>query len=74
LRRLIENHSSDGDMGERVDLGLAKVFSDPPRGMARILMASREFVVWYSEAKKEETRARRVEKMKQMLSAGKAMS
>jgi len=28
----------------------------------------KEFVVWYSEAKKEDTRARRVEKMKQMLS------
>ena len=27
----------------------------------------KEFVVWYSEAKKEDTRARRVEKMKAML-------
>ena len=34
----------------------------------------KEFVVWYSEAKQEETRARRVEKMKQMLSAGKVIS
>src|SRR5215469_7788755 len=34
----------------------------------------KEFVVWYSEAKKEDTRARRVEKMKQMLSAGKVIS
>jgi len=33
-----------------------------------------EFIVWYSEAKKEETRARRVEKMKQMLAAGKVIS
>jgi bifunctional DNA-binding transcriptional regulator/antitoxin component of YhaV-PrlF toxin-antitoxin module len=34
----------------------------------------KEFVVWYSEAKKEDTRARRVEKMKVMLSAGKVIS
>ena len=34
----------------------------------------KEFVVWYSEAKKEDTRARRVEQMKQMLSAGKVIS
>jgi hypothetical protein len=33
----------------------------------------KEFVVWYSGAKKEDTRARRVEKMKQMLSAGKVI-
>ena len=34
----------------------------------------KEFVVWYSEAKQEGTRARRVEKMKQMLSGGKVIS
>jgi len=34
----------------------------------------KEFIVWYSGAKKEDTRARRVEKMKQMLSAGKVIS
>jgi len=34
----------------------------------------KEFIVWYSEAKKEDTRARRVGKMKQMLSAGKVIS
>jgi Domain of unknown function (DUF1905)/Bacteriocin-protection, YdeI or OmpD-Associated len=34
----------------------------------------KEFIVWYSHAKKEDTRARRVEKMKQMLSAGKVIS
>jgi hypothetical protein len=34
----------------------------------------KEFIVWYSEAKKEETRARRVEKMKQMLATGKVIS
>src|SRR5215472_15317555 len=34
----------------------------------------KEFIVWYSEAKKEDTRIRRVEKMKQMLSAGKDIS
>jgi Domain of unknown function (DUF1905)/Bacteriocin-protection, YdeI or OmpD-Associated len=34
----------------------------------------KEFIVWYSEAKKDETRARRVEKMKQMLSAGNVIS
>jgi Domain of unknown function (DUF1905)/Bacteriocin-protection, YdeI or OmpD-Associated len=34
----------------------------------------KEFIVWYSEAKKEDTRARRVAKMKQMLSAGKVIS
>jgi hypothetical protein len=34
----------------------------------------KEFVVWYSEAKKEETRARRLAKMKQMLSTGKVIS
>lgn len=34
----------------------------------------KEFIVWYSEAKKDETRARRVEKMKRMLAAGKAIS
>ena len=34
----------------------------------------KEFVVWYSEAKQEDTRARRVEKMKQMLAAGKVIS
>jgi hypothetical protein len=34
----------------------------------------KEFIVWFSEAKKDETRARRVQKMKQMLSAGKVIS
>jgi hypothetical protein len=34
----------------------------------------KEFVVWYSEAKKEDTRARRAEKMKAMLSEGKVIS
>ena len=34
----------------------------------------KEFIVWYSEAMKEDTRIRRVEKMKQMLSAGKVIS
>jgi hypothetical protein len=34
----------------------------------------KEFIVWYSEAKKDDTRARRVEKMKQMLSVGKVIS
>lgn len=34
----------------------------------------KEFIVWYSEAKKDDTRARRVEKMKQMLLAGKVIS
>jgi len=34
----------------------------------------KEFIVWFSDAKKEETRARRVEKMKQMLAAGKVIS
>ena len=34
----------------------------------------KEFVVWYSEAKKEDTRARRVEKMKTMLSTGNVIS
>ena len=34
----------------------------------------KEFIVWYSEAKQEETRARRIEKMKQMLATGKVIS
>jgi bifunctional DNA-binding transcriptional regulator/antitoxin component of YhaV-PrlF toxin-antitoxin module len=34
----------------------------------------KEFIVWYSGAKMEDTRARRVEKMKQMLSSGKVIS
>jgi uncharacterized protein YdeI (YjbR/CyaY-like superfamily) len=34
----------------------------------------KEFIVWYSEAKKEETRIRRVEKMKEMLARGKVIS
>ncbi len=34
----------------------------------------KEFIVWYSEAKKDDTRARRVEKMKYMLAAGKMIS
>jgi len=34
----------------------------------------KEFIVWYSEAKQEDTRARRVKKMKQMLSAGEVIS
>ena len=34
----------------------------------------KEFIVWYSDAKKDETRARRVQKMKQMLAAGKVIS
>ena len=34
----------------------------------------KEFIVWYSQAKKEDTRARRVEKMKQMLAAGDVIS
>ena len=34
----------------------------------------KEFVVWYSQAKQEDTRARRVEKMKAMLLLGKVIS
>ena len=34
----------------------------------------KEFIVWYSVAKNDDTRARRVEKMKQMLSAKKVIS
>ena len=34
----------------------------------------KEFVVWYSDAKKEDTRARRLEKMKAMLLSGKVIS
>jgi hypothetical protein len=34
----------------------------------------KEFIGWYSEAKREDTRARRVQRMKQMLSAGKVIS
>ena len=34
----------------------------------------KEFIVWYSGAKHEETRARRVDKMKQMLSLGQVIS
>jgi len=34
----------------------------------------KEFIIWYSKAKKDDTRARRVEKMKQMLAAGKVIS
>ena len=34
----------------------------------------KEFIVWYSGAKMEDTRSRRVEKMKQMLSEGKVIS
>jgi hypothetical protein len=34
----------------------------------------KEFVVWYSDAEKDDTRARRVEKMKAMLSEGKVIS
>lgn len=34
----------------------------------------KEFIVWYSEAKKDDTRARRLRKMRQMLSAGKVIS
>ena len=34
----------------------------------------KEFNVWYSGARMEETRARRVEKMKQMLATGKVIS
>jgi hypothetical protein len=34
----------------------------------------KEFIGWYSEAKKDETRGRRVQKMKQMLATGKVIS
>ena len=34
----------------------------------------KEFIVWYSRAKQEDTRARRVEEMRRMLSAGKVIS
>ena len=34
----------------------------------------KEFIVWYSDAKQQDTRARRVEKMKQMLTSGKVIS
>ena len=34
----------------------------------------KEFIVWYSGAKMEDTRARRVEKMKEMLLSGKIIS
>ena len=34
----------------------------------------KEFIVWYSEAKKDDTRVRRVQNMKQMLATGKVIS
>ena len=34
----------------------------------------REFIVWYSEAKKEETRARRVKKMKRCSRLGRSLA
>jgi len=34
----------------------------------------KEFIVWYSEAKKDDTRVRRVQKMKQRLATGKVIS
>lgn len=34
----------------------------------------KEFIVWYSGAKQEDTRARRLQKMKQMLGTGKVIS
>jgi hypothetical protein len=34
----------------------------------------KEFIVWYSEAKQEDTRARRVEKMRQMLTAVRSLA
>jgi uncharacterized protein YdeI (YjbR/CyaY-like superfamily) len=34
----------------------------------------KELIVWYSAAKKEDTRARRVEKMKAMLASGKVLN
>jgi hypothetical protein len=34
----------------------------------------KEFIVWFSEAKKEDTRVRRVDKMRRMLSLGKVIS
>lgn len=34
----------------------------------------KEFVQWYTEAKKEETRERRVERMKEMLASGETIS
>lgn len=34
----------------------------------------KEFVRWYTEAKKDETRARRIEKMKHMLTSGKVIT
>jgi hypothetical protein len=34
----------------------------------------KEFIVWYSEAKQEDTRARRVDQMKAMLLSGKVIS
>lgn len=33
----------------------------------------KEFIVWFSEAKKEDTRARRLEKMKAMLASGRVI-
>jgi len=41
---------------------------------ALLFTHKKEFIVWYSGAKMEDTRARRVEKMKQMLSTGKVIS
>ena len=34
----------------------------------------KEFIVWFSEARKEDTRVRRVDKMRRMLSSGKVIS
>lgn len=45
-----------------------------PETEARSFPHKKEFVVCYSEAKKEDTRVRRVQKMKQMLSTGKVIS
>src|SRR5215470_19393718 len=49
-------------------------FQAEPRHNALSFTHKKEFIVWYSEAKKEDTRARRVEKMKRMLVAGKVIS
>jgi Bacteriocin-protection, YdeI or OmpD-Associated/Domain of unknown function (DUF1905) len=75
VRVTINGYTGRSTVGNRSGIQYIVVNADGRRGAgAKAFTHKKEFVVWYSEAKKEDTRTRRVEKMKEMLSAGKVIS
>ena len=67
-----DTQKRDVDIPKELKAALGSKFAEKLAGLA--FTHKKEFVKWYCDAKKDETRARRIGKMKEMLLAGKTIS